>query len=302
MNQCQEMFNGMVFPSGPTSGPASGPVSGPVGSLVRSQGVRQAPAPLDLSSNKRPFPSDAPPSGGRPLQPKPASAGYLDVALNVEEQPPAKKKRGRPTKAETQARREAAMARGEMYPTQPKRDSAASTARPPWAGGDEGTSMPSFAAQAAQAAYAHHAPAPAPQPQRLPTPQPPNKTPPPTVGAPGGTPPETGSARKRRGRSPKTEPEEQQRQERASPGPRMVTPSRGYPDIMNREPSSSSIGPSVAGSFAGPSAGLSSGPSSGHVINPPSRPSYQTPYGTLPPPPHRPPAQQSSRSTDSPAP
>jgi hypothetical protein len=88
---------------------------------------QQLPAPIMYSgpqlAKKRPFPApDATPPMGRLIQPRPPHPYSVDFmgapayAISPVGEPANKKKRGRPTKAEAQARADAAAARGEIYP------------------------------------------------------------------------------------------------------------------------------------------------------------------------------------------
>lgn len=173
--------------------------------------MRHAPTPLDISG-KRSFvpeaPHSGPTSGGvRPLQPKPTGHSFMETVVNPEE-PPTKKKRGRPTKAETQARREAAVARGESYPAL-KRDS---TGRQSLVGAEEGSST--LASPAVP-------------------PAPPITTPP----RPPTDPSETSSGKRRRGRSSRVEMEAAQTEQAVPTIAAAATPTRrGYPDILHPNP------------------------------------------------------------------
>lgn len=95
----------------------------------------QLPAPIpypgpEVSTKKRPLQPEATTPMGRLLQPRPPHSypgEYVSgpaYALSPVQEPANKKKRGRPTKAEAQARADAAAARGEVYP--PPRKSRAS--------------------------------------------------------------------------------------------------------------------------------------------------------------------------------
>lgn len=196
LNQSRIMYNQIVHPTAATG-------------LIRSASVRDPPRPLDIASSKRPFTSEGPlsaPSTGRyqEIQPKPAGLGSLLNPPSSEEPP--KKKRGRPTKAETEVRREAARARGEVY--QPLRRESTLSAVP----------GPSFAAQAARAVM---------------TPQPPSG--PKSTGTS-----ESSSGKRRRGRPPKSEAEIGRSPERPAMSVEHETPSRGYPDILSRDPAEGS--------------------------------------------------------------
>ena len=185
--------------------------------LARSASVRQPPRPLDINSSKRPFglegPASAPSTGTRyqDIQPKPAGLGSILNPLSSEEPP--KKKRGRPTKAETEMRREAARVRGDPYPVQ-KRESVPNIV--------VGTSLgPSITAtQAARAVM---------------TPQPPVRSK--STGTS-----ESSSGRRRRGRPSRAEMEA--RGDVVVSTTEHETPSRGYPDILSRDPTETA-GPST---------------------------------------------------------
>ena len=82
---------------------------------------KSAPLSWDQSSEKRPFRPGTPTQTGRMLQPRPPHTYPADYAAGPAYamppvgEPANKKKRGRPTKAEAQARADAATARGEAY-------------------------------------------------------------------------------------------------------------------------------------------------------------------------------------------
>jgi hypothetical protein len=102
----------------------------------------QLPAPIvypgpDLSKKRPHQPEAPPPSMGRLIQPRPPHSypgEYIPgptYALSPVGEPVNKKKRGRPTKAESQARAEAAAARGEVYPPPRKGRQSLTSADPP---------------------------------------------------------------------------------------------------------------------------------------------------------------------------
>lgn len=198
LNQCQAIYNVIIQPGIPAG-------------LARSTSVRNPPRPLDITTSKRPYPieggpSSAPSMGTRyqDIQPKPA--GLVSILNPSPPGEPPRKKRGRPTKVETEIRREAARQRGEPYPHM-RRESTTTSAVSAPAG-------PSLAAtQAARAVM---------------TPQPPE--------GPKSDPSETSSGKRRRlrqaraGNEPRPPPDD--------PASRafQTTPSRGYPDILSRDP------------------------------------------------------------------
>ncbi|PNS14528.1 Ubiquitin-conjugating enzyme E2 J1 [Sphaceloma murrayae] len=203
LNQCRATYNEYVRP-------------GNLIGLSRSSSVREAPRPLDMSVMNRPFsmegPSSAPVTGGRyqDIQPKPAGLGSI---LNPQPQKePPKKKRGRPTKEEASARREA-QRRAESFPAA-RRDTLVT------AGPSTGPSM--IAQQAAQAVMT-------PPLQNQPKPT---------------APQETSSGKRKRLKVTKGEHEPQSTTEMdvdvLEPHPYGMqharTPSRGYPDILTRQP------------------------------------------------------------------
>ncbi|KAF4556826.1 Hypothetical protein D9617_1g087080 [Elsinoe fawcettii] len=208
LNQCRQMYYEYVRQ---TSAPPLG--------LSRSMSVREAPRPLDIAGTKRPYgaegPSSAPMMGGpryQDIQPKPAGLGTL---LNPSESSePPKKKRGRPTKAESELRKEAAARqRGDSFPAV-RRDTMV-TAGP--------SNAPSLIAQqAAQAVMT-------PPLQSLPKPT---------------APQETSSGKRKRMRMTREEPETRPSMEREEDlregqpvgAHHARTPSRGYPDILTRQP------------------------------------------------------------------
>ncbi|KAF2003094.1 hypothetical protein P154DRAFT_110388 [Amniculicola lignicola CBS 123094] len=102
----------------------------------------QLPAPIvypgpDLSK-KRAHQPDPTPTGGRLLQPRPPHAYSGEFvsgptyAISPVGEPANKKKRGRPTKAEAQARADAALARGEVYPPPRKARASITASEPPF--------------------------------------------------------------------------------------------------------------------------------------------------------------------------
>jgi len=175
---------------------------------------------VDLQSAKRPFPgegpSSVPPTSSRypDIQPKPVGIGSLMSAASLEEPP--KKKRGRPPKAETELRREAARIRGEPYPVmrRPNMATAAATAA-------------TAAAQASSAGPAVAIAQRAPIPVRTPPPQAERST-------PGEV--ETSSGKRKRARPPKLEEDSRRHEEGAAIVAPLATPSRAYPDILSRDP------------------------------------------------------------------
>lgn len=113
------------------------------------------PAPLD-TSKKRPHQPEVTTPLGRLIQPRPPQpypgefvSGPAAYTMPQVGEPATKKKRGRPTKAEMQARAEAAAARGEVYPAPRKgRASTASMTEPPVLSSQApGPSVPSSAPQ-----------------------------------------------------------------------------------------------------------------------------------------------------------
>lgn len=212
LNQCNATYDEMmrsVRPAGlmrSTSGRESGPATGV----------------------KRPFVPEAAASyRGRVIQPRPEGAPFTSTSDPAE---PPKKKRGRPTKAEAEERRQAALARGEPYPP-PRRASvltalaapsslssvpeAPGTALPPR---PAPTRPPSVAAAAAQAALGVAS-------RGLQTP------PPPSLEQPSS---ESSSGRRRRGRPAGPEEEARRAQESAVTIRGPAACSR-YPDILSRE-------------------------------------------------------------------
>ncbi|TKX19527.1 hypothetical protein C1H76_8376 [Elsinoe australis] len=205
LNQCRVLYNDYVRQSVPIG-------------LSRSASVRETPRPLDMSAMKRPFgmegPSSAPMTNTRyqDIQPKPAGLGSI-LNPSPPGEPP-KKKRGRPTKAESELRKEVARQRGESFPTV-RRDTVV-TAGP--------SNMPSMIAQqAAQAVMT-------PPLQTLPKPT---------------APQETSSGKRKRIKAMKEEREYRSAPEMGEedlPEGRPMeiqharTPSRGYPDILSRQP------------------------------------------------------------------
>ncbi|KAG8625953.1 hypothetical protein KVT40_006354 [Elsinoe batatas] len=207
LNQCRQLYYDYVRQS-----PAP-----PIG-LSRSTSVREIPRPLDIAGMKRPYgmegPSSAPMSGQRyqDIQPKPAGLGPM---LNPSESSePPKKKRGRPTKAESELRKEqAARQRGDSI-SNIRRDTVF-TAGP--------SGMPSLIAQqAAQAVMT-------PTLQSLPKPT---------------LPQETSSGKRKRltmtrdeaESRPPPESDEDLVEGRPGAAGHARTPSRGYPDILTRQP------------------------------------------------------------------
>lgn len=182
---------------------------------MRSTSVRELGPPTAM---KRPLFPEAASYGGRMIQPRPEGAPLVSPGESSE---PPKKKRGRPTKAEAEERRQAAVARGDPYPT-PRRGSVIGA-----------VAGPSIAA-----------------PARLPSVRPPlvrppsvaaaqaalgvvprvNRTPPPQSGPPSS---ESSSGKRRRGRPTRAEEESRRAQESFTTA-RGSGPSR-YPDILSRD-------------------------------------------------------------------
>ncbi|KAL1306578.1 hypothetical protein AAFC00_005262 [Neodothiora populina] len=164
LNQCNAMYEEMM-----RSAPAST-------GLMRSTSVRDfgGPPPAGI---KRPFIPDLPAYGGRMIQPRPEGAPL--TSPNETSEPP-KKKRGRPTKAEAEERKQAALARGDPWPT-PRRGStigplpgpsSMSMGRPPSSGPLSGTlgRAPSVGTSSATSARPPSAgPAPSASMPRLPS-------------------------------------------------------------------------------------------------------------------------------------
>ena len=159
---------------------------------------------------KRAFVPEAASYGGRMLQPRPQ--GMPLVSLGEPSEPP-KKKRGRPTKAEAEERKHAALLRGDVYPTPRRGSTAAASAGP------SSAAVAPIAARAPSVAAAQAAYAPGPRVTRTP--------PPPQAGPPSS---ESSSGRRRRGRPTRAEEQSRQAQESFAGS----LPSR-YPDILSRD-------------------------------------------------------------------
>lgn len=201
LNQCQNLYNSLLQ-------------SGPPPGFIRAPIARNVPRALDIPSSGRPpslevGPASAPFMGTRyqEIQPKPAGLGSILNSPSPGEPP--RKKRGRPTKAETEERKEAARQRGEHYPPM-RRENTASSAP----AGPSASSGPSLAAtQAARAVM---------------TPQPPE--------APKSDPSESSSGRRRRKQAKLGHVPQESREESVPMRAAQVTQSRGYPDILSRDP------------------------------------------------------------------
>lgn len=196
LNQCRGIYDEMMRTPRGTS-------------LMRSTSIREFGPPN--TAMKRPFNDEVANYGGRIIQPRPEGAPL--VSPNEPTEPP-KKKRGRPTKAEAEERRQAAVARGESYPM-PRRASTVT------AGPSSAPVLPRPASvAAAQAALGV-----APRIVRATPPPPPPPEP---------TSSESSATKRRRGRPAMTEEEGRRAQEtftlaRSGPG------SSRYPDILSRD-------------------------------------------------------------------
>lgn len=211
VNQAQAVYFQMTQPSAQPS-------------LIRSGSFGGSSRLPDTHSGKRPFPSEgptsAPPMASRypDIQPKPVGIGSVMSANSLEEPP--KKKRGRPPKAETELRREAARIRGEPYPAQKRPNMAAAAAISATAAAQSSSGPSSAIARA---------------PFQARTPPPPPEQPLPMEV-------ETSSGKKRRARPPRLEADPRRSEEEAAITAPIVTPTRAYPDILSRDPES---GPST---------------------------------------------------------
>ncbi|KAL1306577.1 hypothetical protein AAFC00_005262 [Neodothiora populina] len=212
LNQCNAMYEEMM-----RSAPAST-------GLMRSTSVRDfgGPPPAGI---KRPFIPDLPAYGGRMIQPRPEGAPL--TSPNETSEPP-KKKRGRPTKAEAEERKQAALARGDPWPT-PRRGSTigplpgpsqASLIRPlPMPRPPSARPQSVAAAQAALGVAPSRANIRTPPPHHLDQPDQPSSG--------------SSSGRRRRGRPRRPEEESHRAQESFTPA-RVPGLSR-YPDILSRD-------------------------------------------------------------------
>jgi len=210
---------------------------------IGAVGLRETPRPVESQLGKRPYTSEGPSSTTGlatqfpAIQPKPPG---LPTTGGVNERSPGeppKKKRGRPPKAQTEARREEARARGEQYEP-PKR-----------------SSVPNLAVSGATSAMARANPA-WPNPQTRPTSQGPGnvsasapsrplsqvqpltsaRTTPPADTKPSSDPGSSGRKRRARQRAEFTSrASEEEGLQMAALGPHL-TPSRAYPDILSRDP------------------------------------------------------------------
>lgn len=194
---------------------------------MRSTSVRELGPPTAM---KRPFFPEAASYGGRMIQPRPEGAPLVSPGESSE---PPKKKRGRPTKAEAEERRQAAIARGDPYPT-PRRGSVIGA-----------VAGPSIAAPGPSTAAPARPPSARPPSARPPSVRPPSvaaaqaalgvvprivRTPPPQSGPPSS---ESSSGKRRRGRPTRAEEESRRAQESFTTA-RGAGPSR-YPDILSRD-------------------------------------------------------------------
>lgn len=170
--------------------------------MMRSTSVRDLGPSTAM---KRPYIPEAAAYGGRMIQPRPEGALLLSPSEPSE---PPKKKRGRPTKAEAEERKQAALLRGDPYPT-PRRGSTTAAV----AGPSTAAIPPSLHVAAAQAAFAT-----APRATR---------SPPPRAGSPSAAP---SPGRIKHGRPMRAEEDTLRLQESYA----RAGPSR-YPDILSRD-------------------------------------------------------------------
>ncbi|KAI9766795.1 MAG: hypothetical protein M1840_006270 [Geoglossum simile] len=128
LNSCQNAYHSLL----------ATPSSAPVGRRKTATGPHAAISSSNGSPNskKRPYPAAEGHSASRSIQPRPiaaalngesldageVSASFQGVSGDTDPNQPPRKKRGRPTKAETEAKRQAAALKGEIYPPpkQPK--------------------------------------------------------------------------------------------------------------------------------------------------------------------------------------
>ncbi|GAB7340754.1 hypothetical protein MBLNU457_7130t1 [Dothideomycetes sp. NU457] len=209
--------------------------------LTAAGSVREASRPVESQLGKRPYTSEGPPSVTSlaaqfpPIQPKPPG---LPATQGVNERSPGeppKKKRGRPPKAETEARREQARARGEPSYSGAKRSSIPSLAM---AGASSAMAAASSTWPSAQARPAGPGPGavlPPSRPLSVVQPPIPMRTPPPPDTKPSSDPGSSGKRRRGRQRAEAASRVPEEAPQIAAPIPQM-TPSRAYPDILSRDP------------------------------------------------------------------
>jgi len=208
--------------------------------LTATGSIREASRPVESQLGKRPYTSEGPPSVTSlatqfpPIQPKPPGLPTTGGVNDRSPGEPPKKKRGRPPKAETEARREQARARGEPYPGI-KRPSIPSLAM---AGASSAMAGASSTWPSAQARPAGHGPGtvyPPSRPLSVVQPPAPIATPPPADTKPSSDPGSSGKRRRGRQRAEAASRVSEEEPQIAAPVPHM-TPSRAYPDILSRDP------------------------------------------------------------------
>ncbi|KAH0536211.1 hypothetical protein FGG08_006893 [Glutinoglossum americanum] len=122
LNSCQNAFRSLLEAPSPAPASRRRTIAGPQGVLPPPNG--------SPNSKKRPYPAADVPTTSRSIQPRPIAAAlngespgpgevstsFQGVSADADPNQPPRKKRGRPTKAETEAKRQAAALKGEIYP------------------------------------------------------------------------------------------------------------------------------------------------------------------------------------------